>query len=129
LVVNPGFEDGLTGWTCDAGTGSAVTSPVHSGSNALAAAASGTDDAQCTQTVTVQPSHTYTLSDWVEGTFAYLGDTGTGGVDTNTWTPSATSWTQLTTTFTTGPSTTQVEIYVHGWFAEGTVNVDDVSLT
>lgn len=128
LVTNPGFESGLTGWTCDAGTGSAVTTPVHTGTHALAAAASNTDDAQCTQTVTVQPSHTYTLSDWVEGNFAYLGDTGTGSTDTVMWTPAASTWTQLTTTFTTGPSTTQVTIYVHGWFAQGTVDVDDVTL-
>ncbi len=129
LVTNPGFESGLTGWTCDAGTGTAVTSPVHSGTHALSAAASSTDDAQCTQVVAVLPGHTYTLSDWVEGNFVYLGDTGTGGVDTLNWTPAAPTWTQLTTTFTTGPSTTQVTIYVHGWFAQGTVNVDDVSLT
>jgi len=33
LVTNPGFESGLTGWSCQ--NGSTVTSPVHSGSSAL----------------------------------------------------------------------------------------------
>ena len=40
LLTNSGFESGdLTGWSCDAGTGSVVSSPVHSGAHALAGAA------------------------------------------------------------------------------------------
>ncbi|MGH3416415.1 MAG: carbohydrate binding domain-containing protein, partial [Actinocrinis sp.] len=32
LLANPGFEAGsLSGWSCDAGTGSVVTTPVRSG--------------------------------------------------------------------------------------------------
>ena len=42
LLTNPGFEAGnLTGWSCSGGTGSVVTSPVHSGSRALAGAGAG----------------------------------------------------------------------------------------
>jgi hypothetical protein len=54
-----------------------------------AAAASNSDIAQCSQTITVRPS---------------------------------------TTTFTTGASTTSVTIFVHGWYGQGTVNADDVSV-
>ena len=62
LVVNSGFETGsLSPWTCDAATGSVVSSPVHSGSYALAGAANNSDDAQCTQTVSVLPNSAYTL--------------------------------------------------------------------
>jgi hypothetical protein len=130
LIANPGFESGaLSPWTCDAGTGSVTGSPVHSGTHALAAAASNSDNAQCSQVVTVQPGHTYTLTAYVEGNYAYLGDSGTGGTDTNTWTPSAATWTQLRTTFTTGASTTKVTVYVHGWYAQGTVHADDVTLS
>jgi hypothetical protein len=129
LIANPGLESGaLSPWTCDAGTGSVVTSPVHSGTHSLAAAASASDDAQCSQVVTVLPGHTYTLSAFVEGNYAFLGDSGTGGTDTSTWTPSAPAWTQLTTTFTTGAATTKVTVYVHGWYAQGTVQADDISL-
>src|SRR5579872_2644917 len=68
LLTNPGFESGsLSGWTCDAGTGSVVTSPVHSGSYALSGAATSSDNAQCTQTVSVQPNTQYTLSGYFEG--------------------------------------------------------------
>src|ERR1700760_4605621 len=58
LLTNPGFESGLSGWTCSAASGvdGVVTSPVHSGAGALAGAASSSDDAQCTQQVSVQPS-------------------------------------------------------------------------
>jgi Carbohydrate binding domain len=126
LLTNPGFETGnLTGWTCDAGTGSVVTSPVHSGSYALSGAATSSDDAQCTQTVSVQPSTSYTLSGYVEGAYVYLGVTG----GTSTWTPSATSWTQLTTTFTTTASQTSIQVYTHGWYAEGTYHADDLALS
>jgi chitinase len=126
LLTNPGFESGsLTSWTCDTGTGSVVTSPVHSGSYALAGAATSSDDAQCTQTVAVQPSTAYTLSGYFEGAYVYLGVTG----GTDSWTPSATSWQQLSTTFTTTASQTSIQVYTHGWYAQGTYYADDLSLT
>ncbi|MBX5451477.1 carbohydrate binding domain-containing protein, partial [Thermogemmatispora sp.] len=123
LVANPGFESGaLSPWSCDAGD-RVVTSPVHSGSYALQLAPSNSTTGQCTQTISVQPNHTYTLSAYVDGPYAYLGISG----GASNWT-SSTSYTQLTVSFTTGPSTTSVTIYVHGWYAQGAVYVDDVSL-
>jgi hypothetical protein len=125
LLTNPGFETGnLSGWSCDAGTGSVVASPVHSGSHALAGAATSSDDAQCTQTVSVQPNTQYTLSGYVEGNYVYIGVAS----GSSTWTPSATSWTQLTTSFTTSASQTSVQVYVHGWYAQGTYYADDLAL-
>ncbi|MDX6343274.1 MAG: hypothetical protein QOH87_3412, partial [Trebonia sp.] len=113
LVSNPGFETGtLSGWTCSS-QDSAVGSPVHSGSYALSGTATSSDDAQCTQVIQVQPNSSYSLSAWVEGNYVYLGDTGTGTSDTSTWTPSAATWQQLSTAFTTGAATTSVTIYLH----------------
>src|SRR5215469_9379831 len=129
LVTNPGFETGtLSGWSCSP-LGSVVTTPVHSGSHALSGAANNSDDAQCSQLISVQPGASYSLSAWVEGNYVYLGDSGTGTSDTSTWTPSATTWQQLSTSFTTGASTTSVTIYLHGWYAQGTYYADDVALT
>jgi hypothetical protein len=128
LVSNPGFETGtLSGWTCSS-QDAAVGSPVHSGSHALSGAATSSDDAQCSQVIQVQPSSSYTLSAWVEGSYVYLGDTGTGTSDTSTWTPSASAWQQLSTAFTTGAATTSVTIYLHGWYAQGTYYADDVTM-
>ncbi|MFB7452528.1 MULTISPECIES: chitinase [unclassified Streptomyces] len=128
VAKNAGFENGLTNWSCSAGSGAAVSSPVHTGTGALRATPAGLDYAQCVQTVAVKPNSTYSLSAWVQGGYAYLGVTGTGTTDVNTWTPDSASWKQLTTTFTTGASTTSVQIYTHGWYGTSPYSVDDVSV-
>src|SRR5262249_15166643 len=87
-VTNPGFESGsLSPWTCTGNLGSVVSSPVHSGSHALLGAVSNSDDAQCTQTVSVSPNTHYTLSGWVNGSYVYIGVSGTGSTDVSNWTP------------------------------------------
>ncbi|MFF9264127.1 chitinase [Streptomyces longwoodensis] len=126
VAVNGGFESGLTGWTCTAGT--TVDSPVHSGRSALQASPAGSDNAQCAQTVTVQPDAQYTLSGYVRGSYVYLGANGTGTTDVSTWTQSAPDWQKLTTTFRTGPATTKVTIYTHGWYGTGAYQADDITL-
>jgi len=130
LLTNGSFSSGSTsGWTCSSGD-TAVATPVYPGSAyALAGSPSGSDDAQCSQVVSVQPSSSYTLTGWVEGDYVYLGDSGTGGTDTDDWTPSATSWTQLSTSFTTGSAATSVTVYIHGWYAQPTFYADNLTLT
>src|SRR3981081_594098 len=124
-VANPGFETGsLSPWTCDPGTSTVVTSPVHSGSYALAATPTSNATAQCSQTVSVQPNTSYTLSAWVLGNYAYIGVTGTGTPDTSNWS-SPRPWAQLSTSFTTGASTTSVSIWVHDCYSRGYVYADD----
>ena len=126
LLTNPGFESGdLSGWTCDAGTAAVLTSPVRSGSHSLTGTPSGSATAQCTQTVSVQPNTAYTFSGYVEGSYVYIGLTG----GTSTWTPSATSWQQLSVSFTTGATQTSVQVYVHGWYAQPAYHADDLALT
>ncbi|MGW4729098.1 chitinase [Streptomyces shenzhenensis] len=125
---NAGFESGLSNWTCSADSGTAVSSPVHSGAGALKATPAGQDNARCAQTVAVRPNSTYTLSAWVQGGYTYLGVTGTGTTDVSTWTPDSASWKQLTTTFTTGSGTTSVSVYTHGWYGQAAYLADDVSV-
>jgi hypothetical protein len=122
-VVNGGFETGaLSPWTCTGGLGSVVSSPVHSGARALKAAASASDDAQCSQTISVLPNHTYTLSAYVQGNYAFI---GTG--NSSTWTAAAPSYTKLSVQFSTGAATS-VQIWVHGWYGTGTIYADDVTV-
>jgi hypothetical protein len=123
LVVNGGLESGsLSPWSCTGGTGSVVSSPVHSGTKALQGAASSSDNAQCTQTIAVVSGSSYTLSGWFRGNYTYIGITG----GASTWTPGGTSWTQLSLSFTA--SSSSVQVYVHGWYGQGTYWADDISL-
>lgn len=130
LVANSGFENGLSDWTCSSGSGAAVSSPVHSGASALKATPIGQDNAQCTQTISVQPNSQYTLSAYVQGSYVYLGATGTGITSApSTWTPNNAAYGQLSVGFTTGANTTSVTVFLHGWYGQPAYYADDVSLT
>ncbi|MFC1401179.1 MULTISPECIES: carbohydrate binding domain-containing protein [Streptacidiphilus] len=123
-LTNAGFETGsLSPWTCAAGS-AVVSSPVHSGSHALQVVPSASSTGECDQTVTLSPNHTYTLTGWVQGPYAYIGVSG--GASASTWSNS-TSWNQLSTSFTTGSSGT-VTVFVHGWYGQANVYADDFTL-
>ncbi|MEU7416665.1 carbohydrate binding domain-containing protein [Streptomyces antibioticus] len=125
VLTNPGFESGsLSPWSCSGNLGSVVASPVHGGTKALAGAVSSGDIAKCSQTVSVQPNTAYTLSGWVRGSYVYLGVDG----GASTWTTSPSAYSRLSVSFTTGASQTSATIYVHGWYAQGTYQADDISL-
>jgi chitinase len=128
VARNAGFEAGLADWTCSAGSGTTVSSPVRTGTAALKATPGGQDNARCAQTVAVRPNSTYTLSAWVQGGYAYLGVSGTGTTDVSAWTPDSAGWKQLATRFTTGANTTRVTVYTHGWYGQAAYLVDDVSV-
>ncbi|MEE1756281.1 chitinase [Streptomyces sp. SP18CS02] len=128
VAKNAGFESGLANWTCSAGSGATVSSPVHGGTAALKATPGGQDNARCSQVVAVKPNSSYTLSAWVQGGYAYLGASGTGTTDVATWSPGSTGWQQLTTRFTTGATTTSVTVYTHGWYGQAAYHADDVSV-
>ena len=124
LVSNGTFETGtLAGWSCSAGSGAAVSGSAHTGTYALQGSPTSGDNARCSQSVSVRPSSTYTLSAWVKGSNVYLGADG----GTSTWT-SSTGWAQLTTTFTTSASASTVTIYLHGWYGLPAYQADDVVL-
>ncbi|MGW4487494.1 chitinase [Amycolatopsis sp. NPDC004368] len=127
ILANPGFESGsLSGWTCG-GSASVVSSGAHSGSKALSAAPSSSDTGQCSQQVTVKANTAYKLSAWVQGSYVYLGVSGTGGADSSTWTPGTSGWSQLSLNFTTGASTS-ITVYLHGWYGQPGYLADDVYL-
>jgi chitinase len=124
-LVNGGFETGsLSPWVCQAGD-TVVTAPVHSGSDAALISATNSQTGECDQTVTLSPNTSYTLSGWTQGNYAYIGVSG--GATASTWTSSS-GWAQQTVSFTTGSSGT-VTVFVHGWYGQGNVYADDLSVS
>ncbi|MER5849681.1 glycosyl hydrolase family 18 protein [Streptomyces sp. NPDC002012] len=124
-LVNGDFETGsLSPWTCESG-GAVVSTPVHGGSHALAAAAGSSRTGECTQTLTLSPNTKYTLSGWVQGNYGYLGVRGDASA--STW-GSSSGYAKQSVAFTTG-STGTVTVYLHGWYGQGTVYGDDISVT
>ncbi len=123
-VVNGGFETGsLSPWSCQPG-GTVVGTPVHSGSHALRAAVTSAQTGECDQSLTLRPDTAYTLTGWVQGSYAFIGVSG--GATAGTWT-SSTGWQKLTVPFTTGSSGT-VTVYLHGWYGQGDVHGDDFAV-
>ncbi|MFG2113373.1 carbohydrate binding domain-containing protein [Streptomyces sp. NPDC048718] len=126
---NGGFENGLADWSCSGDTGAVVSSPVRTGTGALRATPTSTDDATCTQTVEVRPNTRYELSAWVRGPgFTYIGAQNTGTTDVYTMTSNTNAWKELPTYFITGASTTSVQIYTRGKVGTGAYSVDDVKV-
>ncbi|WP_037912025.1 carbohydrate binding domain-containing protein [Actinacidiphila yeochonensis] len=124
-LSNAGFETGsLSPWTCPSG-GTVVSSPVHSGSHALQVVPTSSATGECDQAVTLSANHTYTLTAYVQGPYAYVGVSG--GATASTWSNSS-SWNQLTLSFTTG-SSGAVTVYVHGWYGQSAVTADDFTLS
>lgn len=122
-LTNAGFESGsLSPWTCQ--SGSVVASPVHSGSHALQITPTAGSTGECDQSVTLAPNHSYTLTAWVQGPYAYVGVSG--GASASTWSSGA-GWNQLSVPFTTG-SSGAVTVFAHGWYAQGNVYADDLTL-
>ncbi|MEU9242417.1 carbohydrate binding domain-containing protein [Streptomyces sp. NPDC048385] len=123
-LTNAGFETGSPSpWTC-AGGSAVVAGPVHSGSHSLQVTPSSSSTGECDQGVTLAANHSYTLTAWVQGPYAYLGVSG--GATASTWSNSGT-WNQLTVSFTTG-SSGSVTVYVHGWYGQSDVYADDFTL-
>ncbi|MGC0422626.1 glycosyl hydrolase family 18 protein [Embleya sp. AB8] len=125
-LLNGDFESGsLAPWTCQPG-GTVVTTPVHSGSHALQVAAGAAQTGECSQTVQLAPNSAHTLTGWVQGNYAYLGVSG--GATASTWASPGSTWTKLTVPFTVGASGS-VTVYLHGWYAQGSVYGDDFAIS
>ncbi|WP_329562160.1 RICIN domain-containing protein [Kitasatospora sp. NBC_01266] len=134
LIPGGNFESGnLTGWTVHNAT-IVTDAAAHSPSHDLQLAAPAGDYATMEYTVTgLTPNTTYTYSGWVRadsGASTSVGVKNFGGTQVTTHS-TATGWTPVSNTFTTGPtnSTATVFCYLPAGAATATSTCDDLSLT
>ncbi|GLW52124.1 hypothetical protein [Kitasatospora phosalacinea] len=87
------------------------------------------DFAECTVQVAVQPNSTYALSASVRGPYVFVGTRGTdtGGETVMAWSNDP-EWNGLTAEVSTGPHTTSLTVYFHGWYGQEWYEVRQVSL-
>jgi hypothetical protein len=129
-ITNPGFESGLTGWTCSAND-TVITSPVHTGSQAAQATFVNPDKARCSQTITgLTPDTQYTFKIWEASGGFVVGTIGVtiGGSTNSSGIGVGAAWAQNSVSFTPGAGQTSATI----WFetgGSGTVYFDDATLT
>ncbi|MFD7641703.1 hypothetical protein ACFV4P_13720 [Kitasatospora sp. NPDC059795] len=120
LLIDSGFAGPLgLNWQCTnvARDGAGITGhPV------------GDDYARCSQTVAVLEHTTYKLEASISGPYVFLGAVGGDTPDTYTWANYPSSG-RLSTTVTTGPTTTRLTVYVHGWYGQEAYHASSVTLT
>ncbi|KJY31099.1 hypothetical protein VR45_25980 [Streptomyces sp. NRRL S-495] len=84
--------------------------------------------AWCSQRVRVLPNSSYLLNATVRGPFAFVGVTGAAGENASTWSGQG-DWNDLSVRVSTGPDTTELTVYFHGWYEQASYDVRRVSLT
>ena len=136
-VYGTGFEAGADGWVAGSGTTIAVdTTAPRTGSKALGATlttTSAVDDVLTSRTVTgLTPGRSYTVTAWVLSPVAgELQRLNVAGATEPTYSPvTASTWTQLTATFTATSTSAVVGVQVGTGAAAGAeFQVDDVDVS
>ncbi|MEV8592977.1 glycosyl hydrolase 53 family protein [Streptomyces sp. NPDC052012] len=132
LLVNPGFESGLTGWT-NIGTPNsayAQTASPHSGTTGLGHGRKGQWSVNTVQTLTGLTRGTYTLSAWIKNngvTSAGLQAYSCGDTTQSLDLPQSSQWTRVTLSVSVLSSSCTVGIWSNS--GEGTLQADDFAFT
>ena len=58
----------------------------------------------------------------------FIGVLGGGTGNPSMWSQGSSSYVPISVAFTTGPGATALTVFVHGWYAQGTYEADDISL-
>lgn len=123
LVSNGGFENGLTGWSCDGGA-VADSTQNSAGSASVKLTPSATVTSVCNQVVTVVPGTTYTLSASLKSAGATVTLGVKNGADVSA---SGAAFTSKSLTFTATSSS--ITVYVQAYKQQtGNAWADQVSL-
>lgn len=138
LVINPGFENGTTGWTIDYGSDSVVTSNIHSGLYCLQAGGTGSASGRAQEiTSGFSVGDSLTISGWGKVSTTTL--SGLIGVDcinssgstivevSNSF--STTSYQNLSLSFAVPPGTVSLKVFVYKGASTSYFYADDISLT
>ncbi|MER5352304.1 hypothetical protein ABT093_18490 [Kitasatospora sp. NPDC002551] len=124
LILNGGFDSYPWIWSCEGNVWPSSIPHDHYVSGRPTAES----NARCSQRVRVLPNSSYLLHATVRGPFAFVGVSGAGGENASTWS-SQTSWNSLSVPVTTGPDTTELTVYFHGWYEQTAYDVRWVSFT
>ncbi|WP_435651693.1 hypothetical protein [Kitasatospora purpeofusca] len=124
LILNGGFDSYPWIWKCDGSVWSSSIPHNHY----VTGHPTADNNARCTQRVRVLPNSTYLLYATVRGPFAFVGVTGAGGENASTWS-SLSDWNNLSVQVDTGPDTTELTVYFHGWYEQPTYDVRRVSFS
>ncbi|MBD0671548.1 hypothetical protein [Streptomyces sp. CBMA156] len=122
LIVNGRFDSYPWIWDCEPTTSRSTIPHEHYTTGRPTA----DSYAGCTQKVRVQPDSAYTLTASVRGPYAFVGVSGAGTAPTAAWSDER-DWNDLTVRVTTGPGTTELTVYFHGWYEQGPYDVRGVS--
>ncbi|MFE2726145.1 carbohydrate binding domain-containing protein [Kitasatospora sp. NPDC059327] len=124
LIVNGRFDSYPWIWGCESTTSRSTVPHEHY----MTGRPTAESYAGCTQRVRVQPNSSYTLSASVRGPYVFVGVTGTVTGTAATWSHTS-DWNDLSVRITTGPATTDLTVYVHGWYGQDPYSVRTVSFT
>jgi hypothetical protein len=128
LLANGSFDHaylqpGLAPWTCEPGARAVRLDPDLPNDFQLAGTPTARSTAGCWQTVPVRPGSRYEL------TGRFKGGPAEFGTDySSTATSGSAGWSTLSLSFTTGPDTSRIRVYVHGESAQSTFYADAVTL-
>ncbi|MFB7470156.1 carbohydrate binding domain-containing protein [Kitasatospora sp. NPDC056184] len=122
LVLNGNFDSYPWIWACDANVRSSSIPHNHY----VTGLPTADNNARCSQRVRVLPNSTYTLYATVRGPFAFAGVSGAAGENASTWSSQG-DWNNLSVNVTTGPDTTELTVYFHGWYEQAAFDVRSVS--
>ncbi|MFD7414445.1 hypothetical protein ACFVZ3_18645 [Kitasatospora purpeofusca] len=124
LILNGGFDSYPWIWKCDGDVRSSSIPHDHY----VTGYPTADNNTRCTQRVRVLPNSRYLLYATVRGSFAFVGVTGAGGENASTWS-SRSDWNNLSVQVDTGPDTTELTVYFHGWYEQPTYDVRRVSFS
>jgi len=128
LIANGTFDQaflqpGLAPWTCEGATAAVRLDEGVVNDFSLAGTPTAQSTAGCWQVIPVRPSSTYQLSGRFKGGYAVLGSDYGSAANSG-----SAGWSGLSLSFTTGPDTSLVRVFVRGGYGQPRYYADSLTL-